>query len=310
MWIICRLTRRNRSRHRRENRPVCRNKGPRINGVVNLLPINRYHLDQIVTASGEMLVDERARLRLEEDMVGWLFHKVQTGIEEIRQGFFQAKKPDPLPRLRLPFGWWAAYAVVAWLVWANWPVNKELPTEVWLAVLSFEGVLAALLASVGQAITFQAVLPSTIAFWSALDSTIGRQLAEAVRRMRDDPTEATSSTPFKNAFVVSLNTLFLLPLVVVLDSRWSAAILAASLIWTVRRMTDAFAFFLPGWATVLPRMYWRARSWHESLAYCPVCKDRPQPVAWPPPLGGSEPESYPEECLPVGNHKSHLTRDD
>jgi len=128
-----------------------------------------------------------------------------AGRNHIRRTWAQTAKPDPLPKLSLPIGWWLAYATVGWAVWAAWPADKQLPTELWLAVLSFEGVLAALLASAGSAITYQAVVPAVVAFWSALDPVIGQRMTEAIQRHRDDPAQAPSPSPFKNAFVVSLN---------------------------------------------------------------------------------------------------------
>jgi hypothetical protein len=109
----------------------------------------------------------------------------------------------------LPIGWWIAYSVIAVTVWAIWPKGRDLPNDVWIGVLSFEGLLAALLASVGSTAITQGIVPATITFWSALDPRIGEKLAEGTRQWREDPTQGTTNSAFKNAFIVAINTLFL-----------------------------------------------------------------------------------------------------
>lgn len=234
-------------------------------------------------------------------MVGWLFHFIEGHISEILKTLVRSRESQTPFDLKLPWIWYALYGVAFGLVWAFWPEGKAMPNELWIGVLSFEGLLAGLLAAVGPATISQGVLPFAIRFWSGFDPGMREQLLIEAQQLRDDPTQSPSASPFQNAFLVGMYSLFLLPLPLILNTRWTASLLVASLFWTTRRILPAGVFFLTDYAPVLPTAYWVARSWHEELSYCPECQGVPKSPTWPPPRPRPQGAPLQQSCCENGS---------
>jgi hypothetical protein len=221
--------------------------------------------------------------KVQGEMVGRLFHYTESGIKDILKTMLKAPESNNVLSLGLPWKTWITYAVIGCTVWFLWPGGKTVPNEMWIGVLSFEGLLAALLAAVAPTTVSAGALPFVIKFFAALDAKMGERLTDEARQIRDDPTQTANTGAIRNAFIVAINTLLILPLPLVLDSRWLAPILVLSLCWTMRRVIpDVVVFAITEYAPVLPGIYWVVRSWHEQLPYCPVCKGEPVKAAWPP----------------------------